>query len=56
MPDLDSQMSIAVGIPHIKAISSFPLTAKLKEINAATNVLGLCPNCHWEYDHGLLKW
>ena len=44
-----------VEVAHIKAISSFPLTTKLKEINAATNVLGLCPNCHWEFDHDLLK-
>ena len=43
-----------VEVAHIKAISSFPLTAKLKDINAASNVLGLCPNCHWEYDHGQL--
>lgn len=40
---------------HIKPISSFPLTTMLSEINCLENLAALCPNCHWEYDHGLLK-
>lgn len=40
---------------HIKAIGDFPLTAKLIEINSPDNLLCLCPNCHWEFDNGLLK-
>lgn len=36
---------------HIKPISSFPDTIKLSQINDPTNLLALCPNCHWEYDH-----
>lgn len=39
---------------HIKAISSFPLTATLGEVNGYSNVAVLCRNCHWEFDHGLL--
>lgn len=38
---------------HKKPISSFPLDTKISEINRNDNILCLCPNCHWEYDHGL---
>jgi predicted HNH restriction endonuclease len=24
-------------------------------VNALDNLVGLCPNCHWEFDHGLLQ-
>lgn len=43
-----------VEVAHIKAVSSFPDTATIKEINAPDNVIGLCPNHHWEFDNGLL--
>jgi hypothetical protein len=36
---------------HIKPISSYPLTTMISEINSADNLLILCPNCHWEFDH-----
>lgn len=39
---------------HIKPVSSFPNDAKISEINEITNLLPLCPNCHWEFDNGLL--
>jgi ribosomal protein S14 len=44
-----------VELAHIKSISSFPITATLNEVNAKENVAFLCPNCHWELDHELLK-
>lgn len=40
-----------VEIAHIKAVSSFPDTATIAEINSPDNVKGLCPNCHWEFDN-----
>lgn len=40
---------------HIQPITSFPATATLKEINKESNLVMLCPNCHWEFDHGFLK-
>jgi len=40
-----------VEIAHIKPISSFPLDSKFSEINHLDNLLPLCPNCHWEFDH-----
>lgn len=43
-----------VELCHRKAIKDFPDTATLREVNAETNVIQLCPNCHWEYDNGLL--
>lgn len=43
-----------VELAHIKPITSFPNTATLGEVNAASNNLPLCRNCHWEFDHDLL--
>lgn len=39
---------------HIKSISSFPPTATVGEINNINNLIALCPNHHWELDHGNL--
>jgi 5-methylcytosine-specific restriction endonuclease McrA len=39
---------------HIHAISEFPDEALVREVNDIDNLIGLCPNCHWEFDHGLL--
>lgn len=36
---------------HIKAISTFALDTKLSVINDRSNLLRLCPNCHWEHDN-----
>lgn len=40
-----------VEIAHIKAVSEFSDDATLIEINVLTNLVGLCPNHHWEFDH-----
>jgi predicted restriction endonuclease len=40
---------------HVKSISSFPPTTLLSEINHESNIIALCRNCHWEYDHGLIR-
>jgi hypothetical protein len=44
-----------VVVCHVKPIASFPDEAKVSEINSVVNLVGLCPNCHWELDHGLLE-
>ena len=44
-----------VEVCHILPVSSFPPTALISEINAIENLVGLCPNHHWEFDEGLLK-
>lgn len=43
-----------VELCHVKAISQFPETTLLVEVNAASNNVVLCRNCHWEFDHGLI--
>lgn len=40
-----------VEIAHIKPVHSFPDTTMISEINHISNLLALCPNCHWEFDH-----
>lgn len=41
-------------VGHIKAIDSFDLETLVTVINDPSNLIALCPNCHWEHDHGLL--
>jgi predicted restriction endonuclease len=43
-----------VEVSHRKAVSQFPDTARVVEINSIHNLIALCPNHHWEYDNGLL--
>lgn len=43
-----------IEIAHIKAVSEFSDTSLISEINNINNLIALCPNHHWEYDHGLL--
>jgi hypothetical protein len=47
-----------IEVCHIKEIKDFPKTTLVKEVNSPNNLIILCPNCHWELDHGLLesKW
>jgi hypothetical protein len=40
---------------HKLPVRSFPNTALLREINHPDNLVSLCPNCHWEFDHHLLS-
>ena len=40
---------------HKRAVSDFPETATLREINAPDNLVWLCPNHHWELDHQSLS-
>ena len=44
-----------VEVAHKRPVSDFPDTALISEINSIDNLVGLCPNHHWEYDQGLLK-
>lgn len=44
-----------VEIAHIKAISTYSEDALLSTINHPTNLMSLCPNCHWEFDHPALR-
>ena len=44
-----------VEVAHIKAVSQFEDSATIREINSIDNLIGLCPNHHWEYDNGILE-
>ncbi len=44
-----------IDVAHIKDVSDFPNSATIAEINNPSNLLGLCPNHHWEFDNGLLN-
>ena len=41
-----------VQICHIRSISDFPEDTPLSEVNSLDNLILLCPNCHWLFDHG----
>jgi hypothetical protein len=45
----------SLDVCHIKPISSFHLETKVSEINHKDNILILCKNCHWEFDHPNVK-
>lgn len=39
---------------HIKPVSGFGEDAILRDINSESNIVVLCRNHHWEFDHGFL--
>lgn len=40
---------------HIKPISEFLSTDAVAEVNELHHLVALCPNHHWEFDHGRLS-
>jgi len=44
-----------VDLCHKIPIASFSPETKLKVVNDIKNLVYLCPNHHWELDHGLLE-
>jgi hypothetical protein len=46
---------ITVQVSHKKAVADFGEDVLISEINHIDNLIGLCPNHHYEYDKGLLK-
>ena len=43
-----------IEVCHIKPIANFDPSTPISVINEPSNLRGLCPNCHWEMDHGLI--
>ena len=39
---------------HIRPVKDFPDSSTWKEINDISNIVPLCPNCHWEFDRNLI--
>ena len=44
-----------VEIAHIKPLTKFENNDLILVVNSLDNLIALCPNCHWEFDHGLLN-
>lgn len=44
-----------IEICHIKPIKDFDKSTPISEVNKITNIIGLCPNCHWEFDNNLIQ-
>ncbi len=42
-------------VSHNRAVSDFPMSALISEINDISNLTALCPNHHWEYEKGIVK-
>ena len=41
-----------VELAHIKAVAGFCNETEVGIINNPSNILPLCPTCHWEFDNG----
>ena len=39
---------------HVKDLKDFTREETIYEVNNKTNLIHLCPNCHWEFDHSML--
>lgn len=44
-----------IEVCHIKDVSEFPDTALISEINDVSNLIGMCPTHHWEFDNDELE-
>ncbi|MGQ0604270.1 MAG: HNH endonuclease [Anaerolineales bacterium] len=47
--------STHVEVCHKHGISEFPGNTLVSEVNSRANLVCLCPNHHWEFDHGFLS-
>ena len=47
--------SLHVDIAHIRDVKSYPDSATVAEVNNLDNLIALCKNHHWEFDHGHLQ-
>lgn len=43
-----------VEAAHVIAVASFDADTLVSYVNRDDNIIPLCPNHHWEYDHGML--
>lgn len=43
-----------IEICHKKGISTFDRQTPISVVNDISNLIALCPNCHWEFDNNLL--
>lgn len=43
-----------VEVAHIIRLADASDALRISDVNNIENILILCPNCHWEFDHGQL--
>ena len=43
-----------IHVCHRIPIKDFDHDTHLSVVNGPKNLVGLCPNCHWEFDNGLI--
>ena len=43
-----------VEVCHVVQLSEWPDETPIAVINSNENIVILCPNCHWEFDHNFL--
>jgi len=44
-----------IEVAHIKSVSMFSNDTLITDINDFNNLVGLCPNHHWEFDNGIVE-
>ena len=44
-----------VQAAHIIPVKDFPDSCTVLEVNSINNLVGLCPNHHWEFDNGMIN-
>ncbi len=47
--------TLHVEVWHRHSIAEFPDNALVSDVNSCDNLVCLCPNHHWEFDHGYLS-
>jgi hypothetical protein len=47
--------AVHVEVAHRVPVADFPDATPISKINDISNLVGLCPNHHWEHDNGLLS-
>lgn len=51
----DCNYDIHIDVAHIRSVSNFPDDCTVGQINEIHNLIGLCKNHHWEFDHNYLQ-
>lgn len=46
--------SVHVDICHVKDVRSYPVGTPYSVVNSQENLIALCKNHHWEFDHDIL--
>jgi predicted restriction endonuclease len=50
----EHQKKDGISICHVRAINTFADDTPVAVVSGVNNLIALCPNCHWEFDQGLV--